>query len=303
MKMKSKYKRWIDKKIDNLSNKTIIITGCNSGIGFYTALFLSYKNAKIIMACRNLNKAQEAKEKILLENPCAQLEIYKLDVSSLESIQEFVKNIKKNYHSIDILINNAGVFHLKQTWTENHFDIIMATNYLGPYLLSELLMPILKEKIIFTTSIAHKWGKINYEDFYSIKHYKHIPVYANSKLAISKYFMYLVSNEKRKVQVLAAHPGISSTNLLDPSKGGVSKAFSRCGNAFLRLFMHSAVKASLSLVYAAGSNKTLNGDVYGPRGLFEISGYPKKRKLSKKVCVNVEEFIEYTQKILQLDKN
>lgn len=63
MKMKSKYKRWIDKKIDNLSNKTIIITGCNSGIGFYTALFLSYKNAKIIMACRNLNKAQEAKEK------------------------------------------------------------------------------------------------------------------------------------------------------------------------------------------------------------------------------------------------
>ena len=110
MKMKSKYKRWIDKKIDNLSNKTIIITGCNSGIGFYTALFLSYKNAKIIMACRNLNKAQEAKEKILLENPCAQLEIYKLDVSSLESIQEFVKNIKKNYHSIDILIKANNIF-------------------------------------------------------------------------------------------------------------------------------------------------------------------------------------------------
>lgn len=299
---KSKYLTWIDSRVHDLNLKKYIVTGANSGIGFHVARYLAYKNGIVIMACRNLEKAQLAKNEIKREFPFAQIEILKLDLSSSTSVYEFVKQYKKKFHTVDVLIHNAGVYHLKQSWTEDQFDIVMATNYLNPYLLNELMFPIVKERIIFTTSIAHKWGKIDYEDFYSINNYRYTKVYANSKFALSQYFSYLSKNHTN-IKIYAAHPGICFTNLLDPNKGGVSKLFSQCGNQFLKLFMHSSKKAALSTFYAATVSNEKSGLVYGPRGLFHISGYPTKQHLCKKVDINQEKLIHYTKNLFFLKKD
>lgn len=298
MSIKLKYLQWVDTHVDDLTNKKIIVTGCNSGIGFYVAGYLAYKNATVIMACRDLNKAKKAKNELLQQFPHATIHLLQLNLASNESIQNFVSHIIKEYHQIDILIHNAGVYHLKKSWTKEQFETVMATNYLGTYLLNERILPYIKERIVFTTSIAHRWGKIDYEDFFSIKKYRHIRVYANSKLALSKYFTYL--SLQCPLKIVAAHPGICSTNLLDPQRGGVSKAFARCGNAFLQLFMHSAQKGALSTLIAATDPSLQSGELIGPRGIFHISGYPKKQKLSKKAWMGQQELMNYTKKLFDL---
>ena len=109
--------------------------------------------------------------------------------------------------------------------------------------------------------------------------YKATAVYGKSKLAIAALFTYL-SQQESDVKVCIAHPGISSTNLLNSDKGGFSKTFSKIGTFALKLMVHSPSKAALSAVFAAGNDKVQNKDIYGPRGFYEISGYPKKRKLN-----------------------
>ncbi len=296
MSIKQKYLHWVDAHVDDLTNKKIIVTGANSGIGLQVAGYLAYKNATVIMACRDLNKAKKAKSELLQQFPHANIHVLQLNLASNESIQNFVAYIIKEYRQIDIIIHNAGVYHLKKSWTKDHFETVMATNYLGTYLLNETLLPYIKERIVFTTSIAHKWGKINYDDFFSLNKYRHTKVYANSKLALSRYFTFL--SLQSPLKIVAAHPGICYTNLLDPQRGGVSKTFAKCGNAFLHLFMHSAQKGALSTILAATSSIN-NGDLFGPRGLFHISGYPKKQKLSKKAWKEQQELILYTKSLFQ----
>lgn len=303
--IKLKYKKWLDKNIPDLTGKKIIITGCNSGIGFYTCLNLAYKNATIIMACRNLNKALDAKNKILEILPNACLDILLLDVSSLSKIDNFINEYVSKYQSFDVLINNAGVYHLKQTYTNDGYELVMTTNYLGAYYLTNKILPYRntdkESRIVFTTSIASKWAKIDYNDFFLKNNYKTMKIYANSKLAISRYMIYLANKEIDNLKVVASHPGISSTNLLDPNKGGVSRWFSKLGNLFLKIFTHNANKASLSSVYVASSNKVNNKDLYGPRGLFEISGYPKLRKFSKLAYQGLDKHIKFSNDLLHFD--
>lgn len=303
--MKIKYQKWLDKNICDLTGKNIIITGCNSGIGFYVALNLSYKNANIIMACRNKKKAEDAKNKILSFNPHAHLDILVLDLSSLISIDTFIHDFQQKYECFDVLIHNAGVYHLKQTYNQEGYEFVMATNYLGVYYLNEKILSLRRKnfetRIVFTTSIAHKWGNIDYDDFFCTKKYKYLKIYANSKLSVSRYMLYFSNQKIENLKVVASHPGVCSTNLLDPQKGGVSKSFSKFGNAFLKLFVHSANKASLSSVYAAASPNVHHQELYGPRGLFEISGYPKRRKFSKKAYHNLEKHIQYTKQLLHLE--
>ncbi len=301
--MKKRYLKWLDKNVDDLSNKTFLITGCNSGIGFCVAKYLCYKKANIIMACRNIAKANDAKDLILKNIPSANIKVMKLDVSSIKSINSFIDEYKNKKIDIDVFINNAGAFHLKKSLTKDKFETIMATNYLGTYLLTNKIYSLLNKqketRIVFTTSIAHRWGKINYDDFFSLKKYKHIKVYANSKLALTKYFVYLSENTDKNVKIIASHPGITATNLLNPNKGGTSKLFAAIGNAFLKIFVHSADKAALSTILAATKKDVNNQDLYGPKGLYGISGYPVLQRVSKKALVDNDKLINFTETLLK----
>ena len=296
------YFKWVDKNIENLNNKNFIVTGANVGIGFYLSLYLAYKKANVIMACRSLKKASIAKKKILEIIPNAKITIMELDLFSIESIDNFVNQYQYSFNLCHGLINNAGVYHLPKQINKDGFEIVMGTNYLGTYYLSNKIFPILNKtfdsRLIFTTSIAHRLSKINYDDFFSLNNYKPTFVYGRSKLAISKLFAYY-SSIQSQVKIIATHPGISSTNLLNPDKGGFSKLFSNIGNFTLKIFTHSPAKACLSAHYAVGNKNVKNGDIYGPRGFFEISGYPKKRKLSKKAYQELDKHMEITKKFFE----
>lgn len=299
------YYKWVNKNISNLTNKTFIVTGANVGIGYYIALYLAYKNATVIMACRNINKANIAKEKILKEVPYAKLDILQLDISSKNSINNFSKTYQEKYTYCNGLIHNAGIYHLPFSKNVDGFEIVMATNYLGVVLLTNSLLPVLKStknsRIIFTTSISHKWVDINYQDFYNYSNYKPTKVYARSKLAVNRFFVYLANKFKNdSIKVCISHPGICATNLINSDKGGFGKTYSKIGSFFLKIFVHSPSKASLSALYAAGNKNVKNMDVYGPRGLYEISGYPKKKKLSKKSYKSIQMLIDLTQKDLNI---
>ena len=170
--MNKKYLRWLDKNIKaDLKAKTILITGANSGIGLEVAKYCSYLNMNIIMAVRNVDKAKDAKEEILKEFPNTNVQIMYVDLSSFSVIDYFVNEIiRKNIH-IDFVYHNAGIYNIKNKKSENGYELMMATNYLGTYYLNEKLLNYFKTKrhlvhIIFTTSVAAYRTKVDYETFY-----------------------------------------------------------------------------------------------------------------------------------------
>jgi retinol dehydrogenase-12 len=147
----------MDKKLDG---KVIIITGANCGIGYETALDLAKRNARIILACRDPKRAQEAVDKIKTESKNENVEFEQLDLASMKSIRDFSDRINKKLTKLDILINNAGLSGdgpIKKT--EDGFEMVFGVNHLGPFLLTNLLLDLLKKsapsRIINVASAAH----------------------------------------------------------------------------------------------------------------------------------------------------
>lgn len=296
-----KYQKWLDKNIDDLNGKTIIVTGANSGIGYYSTLCFLYKGAHVIMACRNLDKANKAKENLLKEIKDAKIDIVKLDLSDFNSIDEFSKTIKEKYNKIDALVNNAGVYFMPKVLTKQGYEITMGTNFLGPYYLTSSLLDVLiqnKSTIINVSSIVHKNAKIDFNDFFGDKVNRN-KIYARSKLAITSFSYYLSELLKDKCKVITSHPGISATNILAPKAGGFSVWFSKLGSRFLKIFTHSPFKASLSIVIGINKENKTN-TFFGPRVL-EISGYPKVVKYNKNSILIKEDLMNKAKELTNKD--
>lgn len=289
-----RYQKWLDKNIDDLNDKIAIVTGASSGIGKYEAMYLAYKNATVIMACRNLNKANKVKEEILKEVKSAKIDILELDLSDFNSIDSFNAELRKKYTHIDILVNNAGVYFMPKEVTRQGYEITMGTNFLGPYYLTCTILDLITNeggRIINVSSIVHKHAKIDFDDFFA-DHVNRNKIYARSKLALTSFTYYLANyleSSHSNTIAVAAHPGISATNILAPKSGGLSVWFSKLGSRFLKIFTHAPNKACLSILKACNNN-VKNNDFYGPR-IFEISGFPKKVKYNKNSVIIQEKLI------------
>lgn len=287
-----KYSKWIDKHIQDLSDKTIIVTGANSGLGFECCRALLYKKANIIMACRNLEKANIAKDILINEFPKSNIEVYQLDISSFISIHNFVNNI--NLNNIDVLINNAGIYHQKKdSKTKDKIELTIGTNYFGMFYLNKLIEEKIKDKkikIINVTSLTAKYSKLDLNDLGLEKVKNRNSLYAKSKLAISSYTL-AKQQENTNIKYYLTHPGISATNIIN----NFPKWFKAIGNTFMKLVFHLPEKACLSLL-APLSN--LEGNNFGPRVL-QINGYPKKIKYSKKTIKLSKDIIEKSNQYLQ----
>ena len=294
------YFEWLNNNVEDYHGKIVIVTGANSGVGLACCKVLAYRNAHVILACRSLAKGEKAIEEIRLVNPLAKLDLEELDVASLDSIHQFVERIKKIYHNIDILINNAGIYYVPLSYTIDGYEKCMGTNYLGTYALTIQLLPIINKggKVVMETSVVHALAKLNYNDFYSIKHYGKNTSYARSKLAIATLGTYLskyLNEINYGVEVNVAHPGVTATNIISPKKGGYNLVISKLGNLFMTTFTHRPRVACLCLILAT-QNHLESGSTYGPRGLLHVSGYPIVHKLSKKVNQGHQELIDLTQK-------
>ncbi|XP_051504956.1 retinol dehydrogenase 14a [Myxocyprinus asiaticus] len=203
-----------------LRGKTIIVTGANSGIGKATTVELLRRQGRVIMACRDRERAEKAAHEIKQEAGPEQgdLVIKLLDLASLRSVRRFCEEIIKEEPRIDVLINNAGIYQCPYTITEDGFELQFAVNHLGHFLLTSLLLDLLKRsapsRIIVVSSKLYKYGDINFDDLNSEQSYDKAFAYARSKLANLLFTLELSHKlEETGVTVNALTPGIVRTNL------------------------------------------------------------------------------------------
>lgn len=270
----NKYYHYLD-QFPSLEGKVAIVTGANSGLGYKTTISLAYKKAHVIMACRNIKKAEDAKNKILKEIPAAQLTIIQYDQSSFESIIKFCSEINDNFDKIDYLICNAGVyFQKKKVTTNDGFEMTFGTNYIGTfYLLNQFLsfLEYLNCKVIVVTSLTGFLTRRNI-DVLDNEKYTRNTIYGFSKQCLTRLACEL--NFNQKINIYLTHPGICKTNIISSEGSGLPNWFSKLGRGFLDIFVHSASKASLTNIFTIfyeGNKKYVC-----PRGIFHISGYPKE---------------------------
>ena len=273
-------KKWGIQNIPEQKDKTIIITGATSGLGKEATRVLAKKNATVIMAVRNTQKANTVANEIRNEYPKAKIDIRSLDLGSLDSISSFAKGVLEDYKNLDILINNAGIMMCPYSKTKNGFEIQMGTNHLGPFALTGLLMPLLMStknaRIISTSSVAHNQGDIDFTDInWGKRKYNTSKAYSDSKLA-NLYFSYELKRRLENVEnpplVVTAHPGGTKTDLARHS--GIL-------NVFMNLLFLPVEKGVLSTLRAATDVNAKSGDYYGPGGFMQVRGFPELVQSSK----------------------
>ena len=256
--------------------RIMIVTGANTGLGYETALSLAQKGAKVIMACRNLSKANAAKARIEKEVLAADLEVMEIDLSSLQSVRAFVNAYLSKHDRLDVLINNAGVMMPPYTKTEDGFELQFEANYLGHFLLTGLLLDTLLKtpgsRIVSLSSIAHKNGKINFDDLQSEKAYDASAAYGQSKLACLM-FAYELQRRLEKAgyqQTIstAAHPGIATTELARHMPKLVYTVLKYTLAPFLT---HPPDEGAQPTILAA-IGQAKGGDYFGPTGFQEMKG-------------------------------
>lgn len=268
-------------KIDSQKGKIAIVTGANSGLGQEITIGLAKKDIKVIMACRNIEKAENAKSKILETVETADLEVMELNLNSLTSVRNFAKAFSEKYEYLNLLIENAGIMIPPFAKTEDGFESQMGVNHFSHFLLSNLLFPLLNKtkgaRILTTSSIAHEKGKIDFDNLNSENSYSKTSAYGQSKLACLMFAYELQRRlEKADSNVIAvsAHPGVSMTNLFKH----IPKFVRVLMTPLLMLFTHPPQKAALPMLYAALSDDVNGGDYIGPTGFRGMKGKPGKVK-------------------------
>ncbi|XP_048745375.2 retinol dehydrogenase 13-like isoform X3 [Ostrea edulis] len=202
-----------------LDGKTVIVTGANTGLGFWTALDLASRGARVILACRNLQKAEDARKKILkeLQSNCDVI-VRHLDLSSMKSVRQFVRETFEQESRLDILINNAAVSGIPKTITEEGLEYSYATNYIGPFHLTNLLLDLLKNsapsRIVNLTSVMNTFGHLNCDDLQAKGHYDPFSAYKNTKLMNVLFTKELARRlEGTGVTTSCVHPGLAATDI------------------------------------------------------------------------------------------
>jgi len=276
-------KGWDEKDVADQSGKVVLITGSNTGLGFENARALAAKGAKVILACRSDAKAAYAIAKIKSHNPSANVEYLSLDLASLKSVAAAAKQFKARHQRLDILINNAGIMMLPYSLTEDGFESQLGINHLGHFALTghllELLLKTPKSRVVSVSSMAHRGGKIHFNDLQLEKSYGKIKAYRQSKIA-NLYFAYELQRKLEDAGAdcisLVAHPGGSATELGPKAVENLNlKPLTALVKRFAPLGGQSARMGALPQLFAATDPSAKGGEYYGPR-FFEMIGHPKQ---------------------------
>jgi NAD(P)-dependent dehydrogenase (short-subunit alcohol dehydrogenase family) len=270
---------WTASDIPDQSGRTAVVTG-TGGLGFEDALALARAGATVIVAGRDPSKGAAAVDRIRQNVPGATVSFDVLDLASLDSIAAFAARLRGSSGSLDVLINNAGVMTppTRQV-TSDGFELQFGTNYLGHFALTARLLPLLRKsgqpRVVSLSSVAARRGSMNFDDLQSQRSYEPMVAYSQSKLAC---LMFAFELQRRSdaagwgIQSIAAHPGISRTDLLPNGAG----AWSAMGlvRRFLWFLFQPAAQGALPTLFAATSPQARGGVYYGPDKLSETRGYP-----------------------------
>lgn len=256
------------------------MTGATGGLGYETALALAKAGAEVVLTGRNPEKGMAAIEGIASDVPGAALLFEPLDLASLASVADFVGRVQARA-SLDMLINNAGVMALPaRELTADGFEMQLGTNYFGHFALTAGLLPLLRRgiepRVVSVSSLAHRTGSIDFDDLQSERLYLPWKAYGQSKLAM---LMFALELQRRSdaagwgLSSMAAHPGFARTNLFASGPGGLIAAAS---NFAAPLFGQSAADGARPILFAATSAEASPGGYYGPGGLGELRGAPRR---------------------------
>lgn len=273
-------KRWTTRDIPAQHGRTALVTG-TGGLGYETALALARADASVLIAGRNPASGAAAVAAIRQAVPGAQVRFGEVDLASLASVATFAARLTAEQDSLDLLVNNAGVMTPPQRReTRDGFELQFGTNYLGHFALTAQLMPLLKKgrqpRVVTVGSIAARRGAIDFDDLQAERSYRAFHVYAQSKLACLV-FAFELSRRSRAagwgVESLAAHPGLSRTNLLYNSPGGPTRTVYLL-RRLLRLTFQPAAQGALPTLFAATDPAARDGAHYGPDRLAGTRGHP-----------------------------
>lgn len=241
------YRLWISgrayKKKNQIPGKVVVITGANTGIGKETAVELAARGAKVYMACRSVERGEAARKEVIERSGSQNVYLRQLDLGSLKSIRKFAQDFIADETRLDILINNAGIMACPQNLTEDGFESQLGTNHLGHFLLTTLLLDLIKRsapaRIIVLSSLAHLYGKVNKSDLMFKDKYDPWTVYCQSKLANVLFANELARRLKNDgVTVNSVHPGAINTELsrsLEDSYGKLARPYNKfIAPAFLK---------------------------------------------------------------------
>ncbi len=278
--------------IPSQRGRRVLITGANSGIGFEAALELARRGAEVILPARSPEKANDAIDRIRREVPGAAVIAGILDLASLASVRVFAAFVSQNFpgQSLDLLINNAGVMAVPQReLTVDGYERQFATNYLGPFLLTALLYPHLKQqketRIVTVASAVANQAKIEFDNLQSERQYKPMfGAYSQSKLAdliFQQELQRRLTAAGSPVLSVGAHPGYAITNLQTSGPAGASPLSLRIVSAVLKPFAsQDAAHGALPTLFAATAPDGLPGGYYGPNGFQELKGHPVPAKIT-----------------------
>ena len=260
----------------NRGGAVAIVTGANTGLGFETSLALAKTGMTVVMACRNTSKAEAAKATLLAQQADAKLDVMALDLCDLASVRAFAEAFKAHYGRLDILVNNAGIMIPPYRQTVDGFESQFAANYLGHFLLSSLLFPLLpntrESRIVSLSSLAHIRKPLQFDDINWRSHYDKNDAYCQSKLAclmFSDELQRRLSAQGSAVRAVCVHPGVSPTDLFQNLPGWLMSLLKA---TVFKLITHAPDKGAMPSIVAALGNNIRGGEYLGPVGFKEMKG-------------------------------
>jgi NAD(P)-dependent dehydrogenase (short-subunit alcohol dehydrogenase family) len=264
---------WTFEQIPDLSGRTAIVTGANTGLGLVTARELAAAGARVILACRDTAKGKAAASTI-----GGDVEVRSLDLASLDAVRRFAGGVEE---PISLLINNAGLFAFHKKLTMDGFERQFGVNHLGHFALTGLLLDRITGRVVTVASLAHSRARIRLKDPNWPRGYIGSFAYGQSKLAN---LMFALELQRRlaavdsPVESMAAHPGYAAT--------GLSRRFGPVvnvlGAALDAVMAQSVDQGALPILYAAAEPDLPGGCYIGPDGLGEFRGYPRVAGMSRR---------------------
>ncbi|MEE4177434.1 MAG: SDR family oxidoreductase [Bacteroides sp.] len=265
-----------------MKEKTAIITGATSGIGKETAKALAIEGMKLVLPVRNMSKGEALREEIHKLTGNGSVELHECDLSSMDSIRAFAKDFNEKYDRLDVLVNNAGVWEMKRRESKEGIEKTFAINHLAPFLMTNLLLEKLKasapSRIITISSMAHKGGKIRFDDLEGKRSWSWMGSYAQSKLANLFFTRHLAKKlEGTGVVANCLHPGVVATHLFDKMP--------KILHGPMKLVMIPPEKGAETSVYLATSPEAqhFSGEYLAKKKIRKTSAYTYNKEVAEKL--------------------
>jgi NAD(P)-dependent dehydrogenase (short-subunit alcohol dehydrogenase family) len=270
--------KWTADQIPGQRGRIAVVTGANSGLGLATARELARAGARVVIACRNVEKGASAARRIESAVPDAQVEVEALDLASLDSVRAFAERFRAEHGGLDLLINNAGVMAPPRSTTAEGFELQLGTNHLGHFALTALLIDTMEgrddARVVTVSSGAHRIGRMQFDDLQGERRYNRWRAYGQSKLANLLFALELDRRLRAAgfaIRSVAAHPGYAATNLQSAAPPTIDRVVMAVTN---RLVAQSAEMGALPILYAATYPGLEGGSFVGPDGIGEQRGHP-----------------------------